>query len=161
MTTNELMDQLNKAIERPDLSTEEVQDYLAGLQSNLAEHPLDSTAYAGIARCREMLGDDPKTTLDYYVLALTLDGQNKNAWSMLGTFAARRGGITAQERLPEPSTVPIPISSQSTPIIADQTGNKITDIITRIKEHGHKKLIVFLMGCLILTYTVIFGALRS
>lgn len=160
MNTNELLDRVQAASDMSEIVADDIRDYLSGLQGNLADSPLDAAAYAGTARCREMLGGDPKTILDYYVLSLTLDEQNKNVWAMLGEFATRRAGKTQTNTEAGPG-LPTLVERNATSAPVFQAGNKVEDIIARIKIRGQKKLLFFVCACLLLTYIVIYGAVQS
>ena len=157
MTTNELLARVQIAATMSEITQEKILDYLSELQNNLSESPLDAAAYAGTARCREMIGGDAKTILDYYVLSLTLDSQDQNVWSMLGDFAARQAG--SDKKRDEPPALPIVTTEKTAPPVAVfQAGEKIGDIIACLNIKGNKKLLFFLGGCLLLTYIVIFRA---
>ena len=165
MTTNEIIARIDNYGLTSPLYEDELRDCLAGLQYNLSEHPLDAAAYAGMARCRELMGTAPITVLEHYVLSLTLNEENARSWEMLGEYAKRRAA-TLSPAEKEPSGIAadspvIPIISiaavavkEATIKSQDLTQNKWPIFWNALKGKTHRKMILFLATCIMAGYAI-------
>ena len=163
MTTTDIMARIDKFEQTAPLYEDELRDCLAGLQCNLSERPLDAAAYAGMARCKEIMGNAPITVLEHYVLSLTLKEDNAKSWEMLAQYAKRR----AAELAPGGSELAVsPPESSAAPVISlvaarnsfakpqEQLQNKWPIFWNALKGKAHRKMILFLATCLMAGYAI-------
>lgn len=168
MTTTDIMARIDKFEQTVPFYEDELRDCLAGLRYNLSERPLDAAAYAGVARCKEIMGTAPITILEHYVLSLTLKEDNAKSWEMLAQYAKRRavelapGGSELAVSTPEPSPSPaisLAAARDNNPKQQVLMQSKMAIFCNALKEKTHRKLIIFLATCIIAGYAIMARAL--
>ena len=169
MTTNEILARIDNYGQAETCYEDELRDCLAGLQYNLSEHPLDAAAYAGLARCKELMGSASITVLEHYVLSLKLNEGTAKSWAMLGEYAAGRASALSQgtseqtaNRVDRPVAPVISLASirENPARLQDLTQNKWPIFWNALKGKTHRKMILFLVICITAGYAIMARALQ-
>lgn len=165
MTTTQTVDSL-RLITKITTTREKtiVLDALCALQDELYHRPRNAMAYAGMAKCKELVGEDPLEVQEYYSLASMLAPENAVIWLMRAEFAARiaegfSAGPREIDRMPtgdssEPE-VPEPL------VLIKPAGLILKQTFLKKISNSDRKIVVFMGTCAAAAVFILFQVVKQ